>query len=103
MVNVFFKEPIFGDHVLALVELNLINEFSCNLTIKRKWSNYCDAALKNNIAGRLASINNDFVNISVQQHWNKLEQVLINSVDELAPLIKIKINGTKKVCLVQQQ
>ena len=94
--NVFFKEPIFGDHVLALVELNLISEFSCNLTIKRKWSNYCDAALKNNIAGRLASINNDFVNISVQQHWNKLEQVLINSVDELAPLIKIKINGTKK-------
>jgi hypothetical protein len=68
VVDVFFKEPIFGDHILALVELNLISELSCNFTVKRKWSNYCDSALKNKIAGRFASIDNDFVNISVQQH-----------------------------------
>ena len=72
VVNVFFKEPIFGDHVLALAELNLKIDFSSNLAVKRKWSNYCDTALKNNIIGRFASINNDFVNISVQQHWNEL-------------------------------
>ena len=46
-------------------------------------------------------------NTNVKDHWNALEQIIIDSIDEVAPLKQFKVNPTSKsknvpICIKQK-
>ena len=90
----FFEAPLFGDHVIVIIEL-LNNKFPPSTFICRDWRNY-DPTKLINILNDCDLINE---NVSVQQYWNTLENVLINAADQVAPLIYIKDNSFSKLSI----
>ena len=81
--NCDYIKPIFGDHVLAFVEINAAKPIA-KKTFRRKWKNYTPALL----IERLSHMDLCFENDTVQEYWNSLENVLINIIDEIAPLVE---------------
>ena len=56
--------------------------------MKRNWKNYESAGLVSHATPMLSSLLNvhDLNNFSVQETWNCLEDILVNSIDLFAPL-----------------
>ena len=78
--NVIVKSQIFGDHKLILVELILksLNDIK-SLTV-RNWKCYNTITLCAMLTNELALLYNGVENLSVQEHWNVLENVVIINV-----------------------
>ena len=69
-----------------------------NNCLKRDWRSYSSTSLKNSLAPLIQASNFD-PNCKVQSLWNLLENLLITSVDEAAPLQSINesCNAKKSV------
>ena len=95
--NVDYCSPVFGDHVLVLIELNLKQPNSDKFSLRRDWSRY-----QSNIFGDNVSIGMNYSGINwsvlnVSDHWNALEDIIINVIDEMAPIKSFKVNVTAKL------
>ena len=77
------KVPVFGDHLLIIVQLNLKLVTNSASFCKRNWLNYTPSALINSI------VINQSINCNVQSQCNALEHSLITAADIVAPLIEI--------------
>ena len=70
-------EPTFGDRLLVHVELNFKDVTSVNIVFKRNWKNYCPLTVNQNIKESIESSNINWNELSVQEHWNRLGNILI--------------------------
>ena len=95
---VYFDTPIFGDHLLVIAELMFGSGPSGNNCLKRDWRSYTSTNLINYLAPLIRAINFD-PNCNVQSLWNVLENLLITSVDAVAPLesFNLSCNVNKSV------
>ena len=97
--NVYFSQPTFGDHVLAIVHLNVKANCSGKLLNRRNWKN-CNAILiimENTVMNTLINYGPDWTNCNVQEHWNGLDNLgNCDSIDQLLPLICLNIDPKKK-------
>ena len=75
--------PPFGDHLLIIVDFSSKIAQSRKIT-KRNWNGYSPEKL----ITTLSQHNLLFENDSVQEYWNSLENVLINVIDQLTPLVE---------------
>ena len=93
------KKPIFGDHSLVLVEIIIKPQLGSNVTTTRNWKSYVPLNAKTMLTFDMAGIDDQCLNISVQDHWNVLENILINVIDSLAPLftLSVKLKSNKNV------
>ena len=55
--NVTFSVPVFGDHVLVLIELNAMSNVDNEKVQKRDWSNYNPAGMNTLLLNNL-NVNN---------------------------------------------
>ena len=84
---VYSDTPIFGDHLLVIAELSLgVGSTQNNYILKRDWRSYSNTKLNNHLA-RLIQASSFNSACDVQSIWNLLENVLIKSVDAVAPLM----------------
>ena len=97
IISVNQIDPTFGDHLLVYVELNLKDLTPVNCVFKRNRKNYNDAILKQKLQDSLESVKFCWQDLNVQEHWNCLENLLVNIVDELAPLVVYDENNGIKV------
>ena len=84
--NVKFEVPTFGDHVLAIAELNLSMKHENKNHIVRNWKDYSICSINNTLLSLLGTFNSCNSSTPVQSHWNSLENLLITAIDVLAPL-----------------
>ena len=84
--NIDCCTPVFGDHVSVIVDLNISVQKLDKQIVKRDWSRY--SALDLNIAMhmRFASSTVNWAVLDVNEHWNALEDIIINCIDYQAPL-----------------
>ena len=82
--------PPFGDHVLISFVINGVKNPSIP-TLKRDWRTYT----KELLCAKLAAVNWSIEIDSVQANWNKLENMLINIIDEIVPMRGF-VNNTVK-------
>ena len=95
--SVTFETPLFGDHVLIIVSLNMRSIASNPVSRKRSWLSYSNMKLKMLINAALAAENIKWCDLNVQEHWNALELVILENVDTCAPLVDIKVNRTNSM------
>ena len=95
VANINYCVPAFGDHVLVLVDLNTRVEKSDKVITKRDWSCYSSTNLNIKLQSRLLSSDVNWASLNVCEYWNTLEDVIINCVDEIAPLKSFTLNGNK--------
>ena len=81
--NVHSVTPTFGDHLLVVADLTLVRPAVKNIT-RRNWSNYNKQTLLNT----LKNFNLEIDCVNVQQYWNCFENILINVVDEIVPIVE---------------
>ena len=86
VINVHSICPTFGDHLLIMVDLNFIPTKNKNVYQKRNWKKYSPELFSNMLKNELDLTQCNWSVLNVCDHWNKLEHVLINCVDRLAPL-----------------
>ena len=79
-------EPVFGDHVLATVELHSRSIEKTKEIFKRNWKGYTSEKFNQLLSGALGLLNLVWDDLNVQEHWNVLENCIINTIDCLAPL-----------------
>ena len=104
--------PTFGDHVLAIVELNLNIKHVDKNKKNRNWKSYSVGSINMIISTVLMSVTLPTPETDVQSNWNLIEYLLVNATDMLAPLttfsnkhivqtvpirIKNKINKRKRL------
>ena len=82
--DVHMIEPVFGDHVLTIVELHSNVENLINVKANRNWKGYSKIKMNDLVSIKLGSTCWDDLN--VQDHWNLLENEIVNIVDYLAPI-----------------
>ena len=91
MCNVHFEVPTFGDLVRAIANLSF-NESPTDgvCTRKRSWKLFSSDEIKTGMEQIYFDFLNEIsVNIGVQEHWNMLENFIINAVDSVAPLVEV--------------
>ena len=84
--NVKFEVPTFGDHVLAIAELNLSIKHENKNHIVRNWKDYSIGTINNTLLSLFGTYDSCNSSTPVQSHWNSLENLLIKAIDGLAPL-----------------
>ena len=84
--DVHYVEPVFGDHVLLMIKLQFRLETNEILKATRNWRAYNSDTMNMLINSTLIASGCDWPALGVQDHWNVLENCLINVVDYLAPL-----------------
>ena len=89
--------PTFGDHALVTVKLNLLFKPEVEIIQKRNWRGYSVPILNAKLAAALVKTSVNWPLLSVQEHWNSLEMILINCTDECAPIVKTKLHTKKSV------
>ena len=62
------KIPTFGDHLLLIVELEILNGENAEQTVKRNWSGYSQSGLVNRL------IFNELNNHNVQSQWDYIKR-----------------------------
>ena len=82
-------KPLMGDHLILLVELNVILT-PPKIVKKRDWRKYT----KDILLTHLSRANFDLTSNSSQSIWNHFEMSLLPIIDELVPLVDF-INNTK--------
>ena len=104
-MNVFNKIPLFGDHTLVVVELIYKEKPEIKSRTVRNWKNYTTLKLQCKLAAELILVNYNPNLLSVQEHWSVLENVMINVIDDIAPLtsshIKCKKSTPSQITLYQ--
>ena len=60
-----------------------------NVVIKRNWKHHNGDDLNCIINCNLPVTRTNWINSNVQEHWNCLENIIVNSVDQIAPLINV--------------
>ena len=83
-------------NLLIKIELNLSDKPPLQYVYKRKWKNYCPEILNIKLLDSLESVNVVWHDLNAQEHWNRLENILVNLVDELAPLVPVNENENRK-------
>ena len=73
---------------------------SIDLCQKRNWSSYSKEKIVDKIIGYLTSHNILWPTLNVQEHWNCLELVILESLDYCAPLVDVKLNKNQTVTKV---
>ena len=86
--------PAFGDHVPVLVGLDTCVRKPDKQIIKRDWSCYSSLHLDDYMRLRLTKSSINWAALSVCDHWNALENIIINCVDDIAPLKCLKPNNS---------
>ena len=96
VINVSPCQPCFGDHTLVLIELclKLPNE-KIQIT-RRDWSSYCPKNYNNMLLDRIVSSNISWQSLTVNEHWNTLENLIISVIDKVAPLKSFDANSAGK-------
>ena len=74
------------------------NTKESKITIKRTWKNYTPSVAAEAVLSNLNVISNQFDNLSVQEQWNQLEHVMIESADLVAPLVEQGLVTIAKQC-----
>ena len=80
------NRPMFGDHALVMVELISKSQPMVKTITLRNWKLYNPIIAAAKLSSKLSGINVKCQNLSVQDHWNVMENVLINVIDDCAPL-----------------
>ena len=75
-------KPFFGDHLLVSFAVDLVREPPVEST-RRDWRGYSE----NKLCEILGNINWNIGIENVQEYWNVFENMIINVVDKLAPLV----------------
>ena len=96
--NVNFDTPTFGDHVLVMATLVMRKFKDSKMTFKRNWKNYTPSCAAEVVMRTLNVISNQFDNLNVQEQWNEIERVMIESADKLAPLVEQSLARVAKPC-----
>ena len=96
--NVNFETPNFDDHVLVMASLTIKNTKVPKTKIMRNWKNYTPHVAAAVLTCELNVLNNQFDDLNVQKQWNQLEQVMIESVDQVAPLVEQCLPRVGKPC-----
>ena len=78
------------------VELNLKDVTPAQNVYKISWKNYTPEILKIKLSDSLESAKFEWHSLNVQEHWNQLENLIINVTDELAPLTQYDENTCPK-------
>ena len=99
VLNVSNDFQLFGDHALVVVELCFKAANGSGVFTVRNWNDYSTVALNTKLLSELNVAHHESELTSVQDHWNVLENALINSVDEIAPLFCMdrEANSFKKL------
>ena len=87
--NTYCKFPPFGDYVLVIAKLNFKSPLPKNKkSFIRNWKNYSVTNLDCELSPyiNLCIASQYLYDYSVQDLWNIIENILITSVDKLAPL-----------------
>ena len=75
--DVQYVEPVFGDHALEIIELHSRNDPALNIQLKRNWKYYTPLKMDNLVSRSLGSTRLSWEDLSVQEHWNVLENVIL--------------------------
>ena len=94
--NVTFSVPVFGDHVLVLIELNAKHTVNNETIQRRAWSSYLPIEMNNVLLNNLNANNVNLSDLNVQDCWNTIENIIINTVDKVAPMKKFPSNPPAK-------
>ena len=87
---VYFDTPLFGDHVLVILDLLIgTTDQVKSTTKKRDWRKYTSSNITNTLSNMLCEIDLNNAN-DVQTCWNLIENVIITTTDHLAPLVEDK-------------
>ena len=97
VLNVTFSVPVFGDHVLVLVELNVKCSVNNDTFQKRDWTSYSPIDMNNTLLSNLNIASTDWSSLDVQASWNAIENIIINTVDKLAPIKIFPVDQPLKV------
>ena len=74
--------PIFGDHLLLIIKVQVKRQLNKLPYLKRDWRRYSIT----NLLSRLNNIRWDLNIDDVQSYWNSFETKLVEVIDEIAPL-----------------
>ena len=97
ITNVVFETPVFGDHVLVVVNLTLTyNNSDETNALKRDWRKYSKLKLISGLSPHIEPINAIGQETTVaQEFWNVLENVIISVIDVIAPIGSPQVNKLK--------
>ena len=92
--NITATKPCIGDHLLITFTISSTKQ-KLKETIKRDWRFYS----KEKLCNKLKEVNWQLGVTDVQEYWNVFENLIINVVDSIAPLVpfignKVKANVT---------
>ena len=97
MLKINYSVPTFGDHKFIFIELNFFAPLNVSTFYRREWSNYDQNLINDKMKHELLLINNVIEDgLTVNELWNLLENVLINTIDLIAPLSEVKISAKTK-------
>ena len=92
-----FETPLFGDHVLIIINLKVQPPKNNIVSQMRDWSIYSKERLIATMSTLLDAHTNNFHFMNVQEHWNAVELAILETVDTCAPLTDVKINRNNGV------
>ena len=76
-------ETIIGDHLLVTMKIENLEKLQPVVSYRRDWSKYTTEILLE----VLRSKNLDFEMQDIQENWNILEEILVKTTDQIAPII----------------
>ena len=91
----FPLETIIGDHSLIMMTIRNVNKESPVVSRRRNWSKYS----KEKLLSELSRYEMNWQIDDVQSEWNKIEQILVEVTDKLAPLCDFLDNVLKQTHL----
>ena len=73
ILDVSYKVPPFGHHVLVIAELSFAVNFEKKIIMKRNWKSYLPSTFSLTLTCNLASLNGGLTDLGVQDYWNEIE------------------------------
>ena len=91
--KVSYFVPTLGDHKLVAIELVVKAPLNETLLYKRDWSKYDPNLINDKMLHELSCLNVANTDaLTVNEFWNVLENVLVNTIDFVAPLKAVKMS-----------
>ena len=81
-----YSIPPFGDHVLVIIDLNGLAPTNKIVKEKRDWTKYSKDRISDCIKSSIVESKINWNDLSVCEHWNILEDLMIKAVDLVSPL-----------------
>ena len=101
VVNCYSFHPPFGDHLPVVVEISCSKPL-IKKSIRRNWCNYSAFGC----VSRFGTVDFAIDSFTVQEYWNKLENLIINLVDQIVPLTEFNneiCSGLKPPLLIRNK